>query len=66
MSMTICEDRHEPVVYTDYDHRNQHHKCPVCEALDKVAELKEDLDSLVKRVSDLESELEEEIRRSEA
>ena len=41
MSMTMCEDRHDPVVYTEYDHRNKYHKCPVCEALDRVSELED-------------------------
>ena len=46
MSMQLCEDRHEPVVYTKYDHRNKLHKCPVCEALDKIAQLEEEVDNL--------------------
>ncbi len=25
MSMAMCNNQHEPVVYTDYDHRNRHH-----------------------------------------
>ncbi len=51
MSMTICEDRHEPVVYEDWDYRTKHkNPCPVCEVLDREAVLEE-------RVEELEKEL---------
>ena len=52
MSMTMCEDRHDPVVYTGYDHRNVHHKCPVCEALNRVAELEEEIEELKEQIKE--------------
>lgn len=47
MSMTICEDRHEPVIYEDYDFRTRKVRpCPVCEVLDREAILEEELKEL--------------------
>lgn len=47
MSMTICEDRHEPVVYEDYDYRTKkRNPCPVCEVLDREAVLEERIEEL--------------------
>uniref|UniRef100_A0A6M3L6G8 Uncharacterized protein n=1 Tax=viral metagenome TaxID=1070528 RepID=A0A6M3L6G8_9ZZZZ len=56
MSMIICDDRHEPVVYTDYDNRNKFHKCPLCEVLDELAELRDDYGTLEVAHRDLKEE----------
>ncbi len=51
MSMTICEDRHEAVVYENYNYRTiKRNPCPVCEALDREAILQEQVDELEKRL----------------
>jgi hypothetical protein len=52
----MCDDRHDLVVYTEYDNRNKHHKCPVCEALSRVAELEEALHDCESNNADLEEE----------
>ncbi len=60
MSMTICEDRHEPVVYEDYDYRTKKaNPCPVCEVLDREAVLQEEKDTLTHAVGVLEDDIEE-------
>ena len=41
--MEICNKGHAPIVFTKYDHRNKLHKCPACEALDELAEMREQL-----------------------
>lgn len=56
MSMEMCDDRHEPVVYTKYDNRNKFHKCPVCEALDRVAEIQDENVELANKIGDLKAE----------
>jgi hypothetical protein len=48
MSMKMCFNGHDSIVYTDYDHKNRYHKCPLCEALSKIAELEEENASLTK------------------
>lgn len=50
MSITICEENHDAVVYNDYSYYNKFHKCPVCEALRQVVEFKKENSDLRKKL----------------
>ena len=55
MSMVICKDRHEPIVYEDWNmYSKRKAPCPVCEVLDREAVLEEDISILRGQVKELE------------
>ena len=57
MSMKICEEDHEAVIYEDYNYRIKKKKqCPVCIALVRNAVLLEELEELQKQIDAKEEE----------
>jgi len=57
MSMKICEEDHEAVIYEDYNYRIKKKKqCPVCIALVRNAVLLEELEELQKQIDAKEKE----------
>jgi len=57
MSMKICEEDHEAVIYEDYDYRiKKKNQCPVCTALVRNAVLQEEFDELQKQIDAKEEE----------
>jgi hypothetical protein len=52
MSMTICEDRHEQIIYTKWDRLNRRLPCPLCKALGVIAEMEEDIKNLEKEMKE--------------
>lgn len=60
MSMAICEERHEAVVYEDWNFRSgKRSPCPVCEVLDRESVLEDRIQAAEDEMEKLMADLEE-------